>query len=551
MPAIVALKFASGFAKGQYERHRLTIESSGDLDRIRSEQTQSVFVISENAIEGLLLFGDVVEDLGRKHPKGGLNRRMLSHRKIPLIVGTYTEPGRVVQGVDALLMGAVEAADTNIYFVAVADTIFRMLDPGEEHVGSGKAPSVGEAFKDWILSNPENKLTDEERAKIPLVGTSSDIELVRAMIKVAAQCDFPVLILGETGTGKELVASAIHRLSRRSKKGELLAINCSAIASELLESELFGIIGRTVTGVSETQLGLWVKAGKGTLFLDEIGEFSLDHQSKILRALQEGKVRPVGGKDEVRVEARIIAATNRDLHGMMRAEKFRDDLYYRLNSLPIYIPPLRKHPEDIRELALHFWREATEDENAKLSSDLLDELQRYRWSGNGRALGTMMQRLSALTRNRSKVTVNDVRILHDYEAHFEAMSKEPTLHDDALLRQLRLDHLKQVISDLRRLDDGCRALRAVQDSREGMTSLLTMLFPTFIAELESLSGQVNRFRSVETPDSIFRLLDKVKDFMARVSVDSGSVDECWETIVAQKYNETYKHLLEEIGRILK
>jgi two-component system response regulator PilR (NtrC family) len=207
-----------------------------------------------------------------------------------------------------------------------------------------------------------------------------------------------VLILGESGTGKELVARAIHDHSRRADK-PFVSINCSAFQETLLESELFGYMKGAFTGATGNKKGLFEYASGGTLFMDEIGEMSVPMQVKLLRALQERKVRPLGGNEEVEVDVRVIAATNRDLQQMVREEKFRTDLFYRISVIPVQVPPLRNRPSDISLLAFHFleqFREQMDKPVQAISADSVRLLESYAWPGNVRELENAIERAVAL-----------------------------------------------------------------------------------------------------------------------------------------------------------
>jgi DNA-binding NtrC family response regulator len=204
----------------------------------------------------------------------------------------------------------------------------------------------------------------------------------------AAQSNIPILIEGESGVGKELVARAIQGTSERSGK-PFITVNCGAIPENLVESILFGHEKGSFTGASDKHLGKFQEADGGTLFLDEIGELRMDMQVKLLRALQEGEVDPVGGKRPVKVDVRIISATNRDLGELTREGLFREDLYYRLNVFPIHVPPLRQRREDVAVLARHFIARFAAEENKTvtgLSPEATDLIERYDWPGNVRQL---------------------------------------------------------------------------------------------------------------------------------------------------------------------
>ena len=233
-----------------------------------------------------------------------------------------------------------------------------------------------------------------------LFGTSHAMRKVRELIERVADTDATVLIQGETGTGKELVAKAIHRASSR-RDGPFVAINCAAVPASLLESELFGHARGAFTDAKSQREGLFVAASGGTLFLDEIGEMPIDVQAKVLRALQERVVRPVGSSSDVPFNARILAATHRDLEQEIAARRFRQDLYYRINVVNLSVPPLRERTEDILPLATRFLQRfdaRAERQGVRLSSEVAKLLVSYDWPGNVRELENCMERVSALAR---------------------------------------------------------------------------------------------------------------------------------------------------------
>jgi DNA-binding NtrC family response regulator len=230
-----------------------------------------------------------------------------------------------------------------------------------------------------------------------LIGTSEAIRRVQKTIGLAADGNATVLILGETGTGKELVACALHGHGRRKDKA-FVAVNCAAIPTELLESELFGHVKGAFTGAAADREGAFREADGGTLFLDEIGDMPSAMQAKILRVLQEKVVTPVGGKP-VKVDVRVIAATHRDLPGLVSASRFREDLYYRLNVVPIVLPPLRERRGDVEPLAQYFLRLAAGPEPAKaLTAAAIARLQEHSWPGNVRELRNTIERAVVLVR---------------------------------------------------------------------------------------------------------------------------------------------------------
>ena len=224
-----------------------------------------------------------------------------------------------------------------------------------------------------------------------------------------ADTETSILITGETGTGKELVAQALHRRSRR-HKGPFVAVNCAALPDALLESELFGHKSGAFTDARTERKGLFFQANGGTLFFDEIGDFPLTLQPKLLRSLEERRVRPIGGTSELAFDARIIAATNRDIETAVEENRFREDLYYRINVIQIDLPPLRERGTDILLLAQHFVEQyaiRSDKQIAGISNSASEKLLNYTWPGNIRELRNIIERAVVLTRYE-KISVDDL-----------------------------------------------------------------------------------------------------------------------------------------------
>ncbi len=232
-----------------------------------------------------------------------------------------------------------------------------------------------------------------------MVGESPPLQTIRELVTRVAPTDARVLITGESGTGKELVARAVHEASDR-RSGPFVKVNCAAIPEELIESELFGAVKGAYTGATATRDGKFLQADGGTLFLDEIGDMSLKAQAKVLRALQEGEIERVGDSQTYQVDVRVLAATNKDLPAEAAAGRFREDLYFRLNVVPIQVPALRERREDIPLLAEHFLA-VYQDENGLTQRGFdpaaLDVLRQLPWPGNIRELGNAVERLAILS----------------------------------------------------------------------------------------------------------------------------------------------------------
>jgi two-component system nitrogen regulation response regulator NtrX len=242
-------------------------------------------------------------------------------------------------------------------------------------------------------------LRKAQEVRHQLVGDSSGLRGTLDAVKRAAPTSATVLITGESGVGKELVARAIHRNSLRARE-RFIQVNCAAIPDDLIESELFGHEKGSFTGATEKQVGKFEQADRGTIFLDEVGDMSLKTQAKVLRVLQEGEVERLGSSRTIKVDVRVIAATNKDLEQEVEKGTFREDLYFRLNVIPIQVPPLRERTEDIPTLVRHFLDLLARENNVRpkrITEAALTGLQRHRWRGNIRELRNTIERLVIMT----------------------------------------------------------------------------------------------------------------------------------------------------------
>jgi DNA-binding NtrC family response regulator len=310
--------------------------------------------------------------------------RRIRSRDEPPIVTVLTAHATAANTIEAMRLGAFDHLTKPIGRADIAQVVTRMLAVGDSSVTSAAV-------------TPDK-----------LVGLSEGMRAVQKAIGLLADSDATVLIMGETGTGKELVARAIHEFGNR-KSGPFVAVNCASIPSELIESELFGHARGAFTGAVSERLGAFRQADHGTLLLDEIGDMDLATQAKILRALQERVITAIGGSP-IAVDVRVIAATHRDLQDRVREGKFREDLFYRLNVVPIRLPPLRERIADIVPLAEHFL--ALTHRGKALSADAAATLIRHHWPGNVRELKNSMERAAVLVRG-NHVTSADLQFLED------------------------------------------------------------------------------------------------------------------------------------------
>jgi two-component system nitrogen regulation response regulator GlnG len=244
---------------------------------------------------------------------------------------------------------------------------------------------------------PARAAAAEEQESMPLIGRSPAMQEIYRILARLMGTDLTVMIAGESGTGKELVARALHDYGKR-RHGPFVALNMAAIPRELIESELFGHEKGSFTGANTRHVGRFEQAEGGTLFLDEVGDMPLEAQTRLLRVLQEGEYTTIGGRSALRADVRIVAATNRDLRHQIAHGLFREDLFYRLNVVPIRLPPLRERAEDISDLARHFLKEAQAEGLPAKSIDAgaMGVLKSYRWPGNVRELKNLVRRLAAL-----------------------------------------------------------------------------------------------------------------------------------------------------------
>jgi DNA-binding NtrC family response regulator len=296
------------------------------------------------------------------------------------------------------------------------------------------------------LQQENNQLRTELNKKYQfdqIVGQSEQIKNVLSLVERVADSDSTVLVTGESGTGKELIARAVHYNSPRSQQ-PFVAINCGAIPSELLESELFGHVKGAFTGAIANRIGRFELADGGTIFLDEIGDLQPALQVKLLRVLQERSFEPVGGTKNIQVNVRVIAATNKNLEDLVEGGRFREDLYYRLNVIPVYVPALRERKTDIPLLFAHFMEQFNRTKQRKLSgisAEAIDSLLNYPWPGNIRELENLVERL-AILKGFGQIEINDLPVKYRSvrDTGLDLVSME--IPDDGMDFNTAVDHFE-------------------------------------------------------------------------------------------------------------
>ncbi len=384
---------------------------------------------------------------------GLLERVMRDYPSTPVII--ITAHGTIATAVDALKKGAF-------------DFITKPFEQDELKNTIAKATSTRTLSKDDVLLGPE------EADRYGIIGCSDRILDIHETIKQVAPTTTTVLIMGETGTGKELIANAIHRNSPR-RSSPFVKINCAAISENLMESELFGYERGAFTGAVVRKPGRFELAHRGTLFLDEVGELPKDMQVKLLRVIQEQEFERVGGLHTVKVDVRLITATNRNLLQDVREKRFREDLFYRLNVFPINLPPLRERSEDILPLAEFFLNKFNKklEKNIREIDPLVKEvLVSYEWPGNIRELENLMERLVLVSR-KDRIGIEDIPL----EIKFPPEPPSVPSYQDSQQKPLK-DLMKSHMEDMEkqmilRTLEGCggnvtKAAQQIGISRKGL-----------------------------------------------------------------------------------
>ncbi|HEV2912343.1 MAG TPA: sigma-54 dependent transcriptional regulator [Pyrinomonadaceae bacterium] len=364
---------------------------------------------------------------------------------------------------------------------------------------------VAKGLEKLALKEEIKTLIKEQRERGNLgniIGRSERMQAVYQMIETVAEVQSTVLVTGESGTGKELVARAIHDLSPRAER-PFVSINCGAFTETLLESELFGYVKGSFTGANANRKGLFEAANRGTIFLDEIGEMSPAMQVKLLRVLQERRVRPVGAHEELEIDTRVIAATNRDLSAMVKDGSFREDLFYRVSVIPIELPPLRERSEDIPELAEHFVNKycAQTGRTLTLSEKALRLLEAYSWPGNVRELEHTIERAVALERSTAIQPERLPEQITSYNPEFARRNDHDPyeLPESGLNLVAHLEHLEKsyVLEALRKT--GYSQSRAAELLHLSVRSLRHLLDKYDIRSLTAQMRDDNRRATDSTP----------------------------------------------------
>jgi transcriptional regulator with GAF, ATPase, and Fis domain len=565
--ALRALKFIAGTGVTVPIRSELDDELICSFAKTRLQASPTAYVVLNTDLPELLKFKELLVDRGRKHEAKPLAKLLLGHTKIPFINGSYESAGQLVRSIRTLLENAFAKDDHNIYIIGTSEKIFQELwnragvEAKTEQLASRERPRVAAKSKsDGALSSQlllqllPHKDVPRELLQT-FVGSSVEVQLVRQLIIRAAASDDPVLVLGDTGTGKEVIARSIHNYSSRAKE-KFVPVNCAAIPSELLESELFGHRKHVFTDAKFDKKGLWEITGNGTLFLDEIGDLAPIHQVKILRALEENKVRPIGAPAEIEVSARIIAATNRDLFSMVKTGRFREDLYYRLRSFLLRTPVLRDHPEDIPTLARFFWKKIAGD-RATLPGEILGELQSYAWPGNARELKAVLMSLHTLF-GADNLDAARLRAVFQMQGQSLGDIRGDTRGDtrETAAQQAMITHRVDCLRHLQRVDEVLRAcaVSAAPLVKSGQTDLaaassVRLSLRTRLGELEQMCLNPLLFHSKVTFDVVEGLTEKLSYFYGLLESDAKVAAGYWKNEVTREIKLAITSIFQESERL--
>lgn len=530
----------------------------GPLDSLPASPAtgHAAYIVRTSALAPLRELKAAFVDRGRKHSAKSLSALLLGHGRVPIIDGQFTLAGQFERSVRTLLQNAAKMKECNAYVIAVADHLFVEIGKNTRQRVETHVRRISEARDEGAFPASEC-LTLIEPDEVPaslsrqLVGDSPEMQLLRQMVVLASRHEEPVLILGDTGTGKEVAARAIHDLDPIRRRYHFVPINCGAISPELFESELFGHEPGAFTGArTHGKPGLWTFAGRGTLFLDEVGDLPLPNQVKILRALETNKIRPVGSvKEEMPVHCRVIAATNRDLYGMVQSGGFREDLYYRLRPFLIRAPRLRDHPQDISVLAEFFWSQIAPNRPG-LSAAVLTTLEGYRWPGNARELRAVLLGLATMF-PKVAPRVEHVRAVFQLQSATRIDDETLGAADDARM------HRVECLRHLRRADEVIRACKVVlrpfaaRMGNEDAVRRLRITLAHRLTELQVLSMQPLLFHSIATFDVVHRLAGGLATCQSLMERDGAEAQRYWKKVLAAEVTAGLATVMAEVERLLK
>jgi len=478
------------------QRTELDLDGLADLEDIRNQPLPRVYLVQDKDLNEIRKFEKLIVDRGIKHKAKGLSKLLLGHTLYPVIEGNFDNARQLGRSIRTLLNNARKKQDLNAFFIGIKKPVFQtILQKSKSHGELENRAMPIEHFPDvtsWMVHELSPVCHVPQDLMDRYIGISSKSMLVRQHIVLAANSDKEVLILGDTGTGKEIVAREIYSRSNRKNK-EFQVINCGGISTTLFESELFGHAKGAFTGAIKDKAGLWEKAHGGTLFLDEIGDLHIDSQVKILRALEDGEIKRVGGLETIRVNARVVAATNRDLFAMSQRGEFREDLYHRLHGILIRTHALRNNIEDIPVLVDFFWKNIAKNDYEPLPAEIVDCLKLYSWPGNVRELKKILEKLYGY------FGATNLRVDHLKGVFWMEGQEAPWLVKAQKVasgsQQKSIEQASAALNHLKCSQENIRSLEIqFEKIKAGNEKALDITFKFGIYELESLCRQPSLFR---------------------------------------------------------
>jgi len=542
------------------------IDDAEVVGEMKNNEQSVVYLFVNEHLDELSKYVDVVLDRGVKEARKELMRHLVLKKnldKIPLLRTDYNTVGKTMRGIKVLFQKIEQQEIIDSFILGVKKEVFDDFwnNTEEEEVKSFLIPTSKPVCKtpgDVLLDSTEHRIFRHleglhgvsPELEREFVGNSESAHLIRVLILAAARSECPVLILGDTGTGKEVVSRAIHDHSSR-KNEAFVPVNCGSIPSELLEYELFGGEKNITHSGQSLKIGLWESVGKGTLFLDEIGDLRPDHQVKILRALENNTIRRVGGTQEIKVHARILAATNRNLFSMVQSGKFREDLFYRLRGFFIRLAPLKNHMSDVAILANFFWNKITGNPRAKLSADLLEELLKYSWPGNVRELKMVLTNLYSLFKREdpSVTYLKDTFYLEGLA--FLSPGGVPTAGDEARRQRVRcLQHLKradEVIHFCQYKFKGSLA-EDIKNGEPLPAIRESLLFLNH--EIEMLCNKPTLFNQKKIFSAVYDFKGNISYLLSLLSQDRESAIEFLQTDIISSFDGLLRMISREIETIM-
>jgi DNA-binding NtrC family response regulator len=523
-------------------RARMLIEKAAGLAEKVGELHRPVVVVVRKTALSLFAEQPVLYlDRHRKDARKGLAEQMLGESaRIPYIDVDFASLGRLEQSVKALLGKAASKSKDGIYILGIGEELFGELwadcesDGRRNHAEDGSGPSC----------QPVDLPGEEELAQ-KYWGESEAYHMVRQRILRAARHTEPVLIIGATGTGKEIVARLIHDRQRRGES--FVEFNCAAVPYELLESELFGCEPGAFSGAPpKTRIGLWEVANDGTLFLDEVGDLQLAHQAKLLTALEHNEIRRLGGNTMIPVTARIIAATNKNLDSMVRGGQFRLDLLYRLRKCFIRTPELNKDKSDLILIAQKLWMKITED-GPRLPQEILDELCRHSWPGNVRELSSILGALYHTYGSKGIGRANLVDIYRDNDIAQGFGQSSADLEDSGSLQVKCLNKIRGADDVIHACELALAPLRAGQRMKRKDRELLTSVQ---IRVRELLEHRLD-FGSHGTYEAVLRVAEDLSRLLAIPARDTESIARFLHETLEPAIKKAIDELFGEIGKLMR